>query len=76
LPKTLSEYTGNDYYDLENYYVTDGNNYTVNVHEQIPVDKENSDRLDTILDAHWYSEDFKYVLYDDSKKVNIIDHGY
>jgi len=76
LPKTLSEYTGKEFYELENYYVTNGNNYTVIVNEQIFVDKENTDRPDIFLDAHWYSEDVKYELYDDHKKVNLIDHGY
>lgn len=76
LPKSLSEFTGKEYYEFENLYEMDGNDYILNVNEQIVVDTENADKLDNLFDNYWYYEDVKYELYDDNETVDIIKHGY
>ncbi len=75
LPKSLSEYTGKEYYEFENLYEMYGN-YILNVNEQIVIDTKNADKLDNLFDMYWYYEDLKYELYNDNKTVDIIKHGY
>lgn len=73
LPKSLSEYTGKEYYELENYYVMRGNN-TLNVNEQIVVKTKHTDEYDDFLNSNWFYEEVKYELYDDKESVYNIEH--
>lgn len=76
LPKTLSEYTGKEYYDLKNNYETDGSNYILNINEDLLLNTEYTNSHDYLFQSNWFYEDVRYELYDDNETVSIIKHGF
>lgn len=75
LPKTLSEYIGKEFYELEGYYGTAGNRSTLNINEEIVIKLDNPNMQEKVFDSKWYWEDNKYELYNENEVVEIIDHG-
>jgi len=75
LPKSLSKYSGKEFYELEDYYYTFGNRSTLNIKEEIVVNLDNSGIQEKIFDSKWYWEETKYELYNEDDVVQIIDHG-
>ena len=74
LPKSLSEYTGKEFYELKNHYRTNGN-HILRIDEDIVVIIDNVDTQEKMFDSKWYWEVTKYELFNENEEVEIIDHG-
>jgi hypothetical protein len=75
LPKTLSNYAGKEYIELENLYQVYGHNDVLSIHEDIPITTTNNS-LDDSSWSDWYYEDVRYELYNDNEKISILQRKY
>lgn len=75
LPKTLSEYTRKDFYEIEKDYVTHGGRRKIKIEENIVVQLDNHYDIRDLYNTQWYYEDVKYELYNEKEIVRITDHG-
>jgi hypothetical protein len=75
LPEKLSEYTGKEFYEFENNYVTHGNRNKIKIDEQIVIKSDNDNLYSTLSGSQWYLDEFEYELYNENEVIKIIDRG-
>ena len=75
LPKSLSEYTGKEFYELKDNYRTNGNQSILKIDEEIVVIVDNVDAQEKMFNSKWYWEVTKYELFNENEIVDIINHG-
>lgn len=74
IPESWVPYTGKEFYDLENYYFTQGDRSITNIEEGVNL-KLDSKQVNELFESEWFLDDVEYELYNDKEKVRIIQHG-
>lgn len=75
LPETLKEYTGKEFYELENHYYTHKDMRMSHIQENITVKIDDSFDESKRSGSQWFWEDMEYELYNSDETVRIIHHG-
>ena len=75
LPKALRTYANQDFYELENEYMINGNRQISNIREKIILGLNNKDELEKLFNSKWHWEELKYELYNEDEVVEVIKHG-
>lgn len=76
LPKSLSLYTNKEFYDFEDYYITNGNREITNIQQSIDFKIDNRDTQNQLFNSDWLEEDLEYELYNDKEKVMLKQPGF
>ncbi|AFS78725.1 hypothetical protein Curi_c17180 [Gottschalkia acidurici 9a] len=75
LPKALKTYNNQDFYELENEYLTNGNRRKRTIREEIVLNLNDKNGMEKLFDSKWHWEDLKYELYNEDEVVEIIKRG-
>lgn len=76
LPDSLSAYTGQEFYDLEDTYITHGRRNISSIEEDIVIKPISNNEKEQLFSSRWYREDIEYELYNNEEKIKIVQPGF
>lgn len=75
LPKSLSQYTGKDYYEFNTEYRIANYFEKMYIGGTFPIAEPNTEVPNRLPPGNWQYEDVKYELFHDGRTITVIRHG-
>lgn len=75
LPEKIATHIGKEILEFKKEYRTYGHKNVKTIEEEMVIQLDNKEDVESLMDSQWFWETFQYELYNENESIKIIVHG-